>query len=97
MRYKYILDKNDMIFVVCPIWWYGLPMPMYSFFDEYDFSGKTIIPAVTHEGSRLSGTPDDIAELEPNATVIQDGFNVRFGKAADADADVEAWLDRLGY
>ena len=55
MRYKYILDKNDMIFVVCPIWWYGLPMPMYSFFDEYDFTGKTIIPAVTHEGSRLSG------------------------------------------
>ena len=38
----------------------------YSFFDEYDFSGKTIIPFCTHNGSRFSGTIETIQGLEPD-------------------------------
>lgn len=51
-------------------------------FDKYDFSGKTIIPFDVHRGSRLSGTPDTIQELEPDATVISDGFAVVHETAA---------------
>lgn len=95
------LDEYDTIFVGYPLWWYDLPQVMYSFFDEYDFSGKTIIPFDVHRGSRLSGTPDTIQELEPNATVISDGFTVSHETAAesvsDVAADVGEWLHRLGY
>lgn len=94
------LDEYDTIFVGYPLWWYDLPQVMYSFFDEYDFSGKTIIPFDVHRGSRLSDTPDTIQELEPDATVISDGFTVSHETAAesvsDVAADVEEWLHGLG-
>lgn len=84
-----------------PLWWYDLPQVMYSFFDEYDFSGKKIIPFDVHRGSRLSGTPDTIQELEPEAAVISDGFAVAHetaaGSVSDVAADVEEWLHGLGY
>lgn len=74
---------------------------MYSFFDEYDFSGKTIIPFDVHRGSRLSGTSDTIQELELDATVISDGFAVAHETAAesvpDVAADIEEWLHGLGF
>lgn len=91
------LDDYDTVFIGFPIWWYDMPQVMYSFFDEYDFSGKTIIPFTVHNGSRLSGTPATIQELEPDAVVIEDGFSVSQGNAADAAADVAKWLDELEY
>lgn len=94
------LDLNpedyDVIFVGYPMWWYTLPMIMYTFFDTYDFSGKTIIPFNTHEGSGDGGTYDEIKEFEPNATVLE-GFNVRGGSADKADGDIDEWLEGLNY
>lgn len=91
------LDDYDVIFVGFPNWWYDLPMAMYSFFEEYDFSGKTIIPFNVHNGSRFSSTISTIQELEPNATVIEDGFTVSEHDVADSEDDVQAWLSDLGY
>lgn len=70
------LDQYGTIFVGFPTWWYDMPQALYSFFDEYDFSGKTIIPFNVHNGSRFSGTIDTIKELELDATVVEDGFTV---------------------
>ena len=50
-----------------------MPQLMYSFFLEYDLSGKTIILFNSHGGSGFSGSVEEIAELEPNATVRTDG------------------------
>lgn len=58
-------DDYVVVFAGYPIWWCGMPAVMYTFFEEYDFSGKTIIPFTTHGGSRLSGTLEKIQELEP--------------------------------
>lgn len=95
------LDQYDTIFIGYPLWWYDLPQIMYSFFDEYDFSGKTIIPFDVHRGSGLSDTPETIQEVEPNATVITDGFAVSHETAAssvtDVASDVAQWLQELGY
>lgn len=74
-----------------------MPQVLYSFFDEYDFSGKTIIPFNVHNGSRFSRTIQTIEELEPGATVIEDGFTVSEQTVADAASDVAAWLEELGY
>ena len=91
------LEQYDTIFIGYPNWWADLPMVVYSFFDEYDFSGKTIIPFNVHNGSRFSRTIQTIAELEPNATMVENGFTVSEQNVADAAGDVAAWLDELGY
>lgn len=72
-----------------------MPMVMYSFFDEYDFSGKTIIPFNVHNGSRFSGTIETIQELEPDAKVITDGFTVSERDVAEAAGDVAEWIRGL--
>ena len=91
------LDGYDTIFIGYPNWWADLPMAVYSFFDEYDFSGKTIIPFNVHNGSRFSRTIQTIQELEPDATVVEDGFTVSEQTVADAAEEVAAWLEGLGY
>ena len=91
------LDEYGTIFVGYPNWWADLPQVLYSFFDEYDFSGKTIIPFNVHNGSRFSGTIETIQELEPEATVIKDGFTVNEKDVPDAAGDVADWLDEIGY
>lgn len=47
------MDDYDVVFVGYPIWWYTLPMPIYTFFDKYDFDDKIIVPFNTHEGSGM--------------------------------------------
>jgi len=91
------IDQYNTIFVGYPLWWYDLPRVMYTFFDMYDLSGKTVIPFCTHNGSRFSGTIGTIEELEPDATVIHDGFTVSEWDVLEAGADVDAWLSELGY
>lgn len=89
------LESYDYIFVGYPNWNADLPMPLYSFFDEYDFSGKTIIPFVTHGGSSFSDTIRTIEELEPKATVVETGLSISRDDVADAQSDVKAWTDAL--
>lgn len=93
------LDVNpedyDVIFVGYPMWWYTLPMVLYTFFDTYDFSGKTIIPFNTHAGSGDGGTYKEIADFEPDATVL-DGLALSGSSVgADSAQQVAAWLKEL--
>ena len=89
------LEDYGVIFVGYPTWWYDMPMVLYSFFDAYDFSGKTIIPFNVHNGSRFSGTIQTIQELEPEANVITDGFTVSERSVADAAGNVAEWVKGL--
>ena len=90
------IDNYDVIFLGYPIWWGDMPMPIYTFLDNYDLSGKTIAPFVTSGGSGLSGTPSTIQSEEPNATVT-DGLSISDDEARSSKSDVTAWLDSLGY
>ena len=91
------LDKYDTIFVGYPIWWYQMPMAMYTFFDTYDFNDKTIVPFNTHEGSGVSGTNDDIKKLEPKANVLK-SLAIRGGDMEENQIPtVEKWLNELGF
>lgn len=91
------LDDYDTIFIGYPNWWADMPQPLYTFFDEYDLSGKTIIPFNSHNGSRFSGTIETIVELEPDAEVIEDGFTVNERDVPDAAGDIADWLEGVGY
>lgn len=89
------LKDYDVVFVGFPNWWYDMPMPFYSFFDEYDFSGKTVIPFCTHGGSRFSGAIKTIRELEPRATVL-DGYAIARDRVPDSEDGVLKWLEKIG-
>lgn len=89
------LADYDTIFIGYPNWWYDMPMALYSFFDEYDLSSKTVIPFNVHNGSRFSSTIQTIQELEPGADVVTDGFTVSERNVAEAAADVDEWLKGL--
>lgn len=69
-------------------------MAMYSFFDEYDFYGKTIIPFSSHGGSGFSGTPAEIRKLEPGANVM-DGYTVSRGSVAGDSNNLRNWVNSL--
>lgn len=90
------LDDYDTIFIGYPNWWADMPMPLYTFLEEYDFSGKTIIPFNSHGGSRFSNTIETISSYAPNATVITDGFTVSKENVADVAEDLSAWVHGLG-
>lgn len=91
------LSGYDTIFIGYPNWWGDMPMILYTFFEQNDLSGKTIIPFNTHGGSGFSSTIDTIAKLEPNATVNENGFTVSRNDVHNAAADVINWLEKLEH
>ena len=91
------MEQYDTIFIGFPTWWYDLPQVLYSFFDEYDLSGKTIIPFNSANGSKFSGTIGTIKELEHDAKVIENGLSVDEGDVAGAELQVKDWLQEIGF
>ncbi len=88
-------DNYDVIFLGYPNWNSDLPMPLYTFLEEYDFSGKTIIPFTTHGGSGLSRTVQTIQELQPDAAVVENGLSISRNNVPDAQSEVSDWIAGL--
>lgn len=88
------MDDYDVVFIGYPIWWSDMPMILYTFFDTYDFSGKTIIPFSTHGGSSFAGTPRTIQRLEPDATML-DGLTISRNNIQDARQEIIDWVNDL--
>ncbi len=91
------LADYDVIFLGYPIWNADLPMPLYTFLDTYDLSGKTVIPFTAHGGSGFAGTISTIASEEPRAEVERNGFSVSRSSVADSRSDIIDWVRELGY
>lgn len=89
------LDSYDTIFLGFPNWWGDMPMAVYTFLDEVDLSGKTVIPFVTSGGSGFSNTISTIQQMELQATV-QEGLSIGASSATGAQQQVESWLSELG-
>jgi len=88
------MDSYEVIFLGYPIWWGTMPMPLCTFLEEYDFSGKTIAPFCTHEGSGLGRSEKDIAKLCPQSTILE-GLAVRGGDVRNARHEVSGWLRKI--
>lgn len=91
-------DDYDVIFLGYPNWWGDMPMPVYTFLESYDFSGKTVIPFCTHAGSGLSSTVQTLQNQLTGATVLN-GLAVAGTTAqnspTEAERAVTEWLDQL--
>ena len=94
------LSAYNTVFVGAPVWWGDWPMIMYTVFENNDFSGKTLIPFSTHEGSGLSGFDKKLQNACPDAEVLK-GLAVRGNDAQNnqdkARESVQGWLKELGF
>lgn len=88
------MENYDIIFVGFPIWWYQEPMAIRTFLQEYDFSGKTIIPFCTTFGAGVEESQKNIKTLCPQAEVLK-GLTLHTGTNSFT-ASVEKWLKELG-
>lgn len=93
-------DNYDIIFLGYPNWWGDMPMPVYTFPESYDFSGKTVVPFCTHAGSGLSSTVRTLTNKLTGAKVLE-GLAV-LGTTAQNDrtsakAAVDSWLSKLNF
>lgn len=88
------MEDYEIIFLGFPNWWGGLPMPVYTFLEEYDFAGKTIIPFASHEGSGLGSGASEIAQICPDADVLN-GFAVRGSEVGSCEDDIVKWVESL--
>ena len=101
-EYKGSIDLSayDTVYLGYPIWWGDLPMIVYSFLENNDFSGKTVYAFCTHAGSGDAGTSRNIAKTIPNATVNDNVLAIAGTTAQNeqgkAQSDVENWLKEIG-
>ena len=89
------IEQYDVVYVGFPNWWGDMPMILYTFFDSYDLSGKTVALFCTSGGSGLSNTVNEVKSLEPSATVT-DGLHIGSSSASNPDNAVSEWLNDIG-
>ena len=89
------LSSYDTIILVYPNWWGTIPQIVKRFLQDNDFSGKTIAPICTHEGSRMGRSLTDIRALCPNSTITA-GLDVRGGSVSGARNIVRDWINKIG-
>lgn len=89
------MTRYGVIFLGYPNWWGTMPMPIASFLEQYDFSGKTIVPFASSGGSGPGRSVADIIRLCPSA-IIAEGLAVRSGGGSSLSGDMDAWLKKIG-
>ena len=96
------VEDYDVVFIGYPNWWGDVPMCVYTFIEKHDWTGKTVIPFITHEGSGMSGTDRNIARACEGATVVVGKGLAVQGRVAQtnrssARQSVDRWLTALGF
>lgn len=89
------LEQYDTVFVGFPNWWASIPMPIASFLEEYDFSGKTIIPFCSHGGGRFGQSLTAIAKMVPDA-MMGEALSVHYFGGSDLPDEITEWLKTNG-
>ncbi len=91
------MEKYDTIFLGFPNWWYTAPMAIFSFLEEYDFSGKTIIPFVAHGTGGIAASVRDISRVLPSSAVVLTPLGISRSDMDTAEERVKSWLEELGF
>lgn len=89
------MDEYDIIFLGFPNWWYTIPMAVHTFLEEYDFSGKTIIPFVTHGTGGLSNTINDLTNSFDETVTILEPIGIYRLDVDDSQPAIKQWLTSL--
>ncbi len=85
------IDDYDTIILAYPNYWGTMPMAVLTFLERYDFSGKTILPLCTNEGSGMGSSERDLQKYTSGAE-IRKGLSITGSKASESDEEVKKWL-----
>lgn len=88
------MEEYETVILGYPNWWGTMPMAVHTFLESYNFSGKTIVPFCTHEGSGLGHSVKDIERLCPNSK-IKRGLAIHGTNVAGSGKDLKKWLDEV--
>ena len=102
------IKEYDLVFIGFPTWGMQLPPPIKSFLDQYDLSGKTVVPFNTNAGYGVGSSFRTIREMCPGSNIL-DGFSTKGGieldgiylaikgeRYVDVKRDVQSWLGKIG-
>ena len=92
-----VMAQYDTVYLVFPVWWYDLPMPVWTFLEEYDLTGKTIIPCFSHNGSSNgANSVNRVSELAKGANVLTDKvFSISGNSVANSEKEIRDWADSV--
>ena len=85
------VDEYDTVVLAYPNYWGTMPMAVYTFLEAFDFTGKTILPLCTHEGSGMGGSERELKKVCPGA-ILKKGLPIGGGSVGSSDAAVKRWL-----
>ena len=85
------ISQYDRIFIGYPVWWYTFPRIINTFLEEYNFSGKEIVPFCTSGSSGIGSASNDMDKIVPDAKVLE---GIRLSKSS-SDEEIKAWLETL--
>lgn len=88
------ISQYDVIFIGSPNWWSTIAPPVATFLSSYNLEGKTIVPFMTHEGTRMGHSVSDIKKLCPKSKVLE-GLPIRGGEVGRSRSDVVKWLREI--
>ena len=83
--------QYDTVILAYPNYWGTMPMAVYTFLEAFDFTGKTILPLCTNEGSGMGGSERELKKTCPGA-ILKKGLPILGSSAAASDASVKRWL-----
>lgn len=89
--YPKSIKEYNTIYLGYPNYWSTMPMAVFTFLEHFDFSGKTIKPFCTHEGSGMGTSVEDIKKLCPTANV-EAGLAIRGGSVSNAESIIKQWI-----
>lgn len=89
------MEEYTCILLGYPNWWASIPMPIATFLESYDLSGKTIIPFCSHGGGRFGQSLTAIAKLAP-ASKMGTPLSIHYGGGSSMPSDVAQWLKDNG-
>ena len=95
VNYPASLDEYDTVILAYPNYWGTVPMAVATFLEKYDFSGKTILPLCTNEGSGMGHSESDIKKFAPKAE-LKNGLSITGSNAANSEGSVKRWLSSNG-
>lgn len=87
------MAQYDVVYLGFPVWWYDLPMPVWTFLEEYDLSGKTVIPFFSHNGSSNgANSVNRVSELAEGANVLtEDALSLSGRSVSGSEREVKDW------
>lgn len=89
------MEDYDIVFLGFPNWWYSCPMAILTFIEEYDLSGKTIIPFCSHGTGGFAASLRDIGSVLPDDCTVLEEFGAYRPEVAQSQDELLQWLSGL--